>query len=284
MDNLLALMPSVIQQWMENSLKVSFLKTGHAQIQDKAITDWRNLPFAAIAQSAPGTYEIQTQGKASFHTQTGGAFFVKANIPHRIVHHGNQFMKAKWIHVQFTVFESVDVLGFFEVPLILSPKQTQPVARVIGQLLSLRDQPNEFSTFAKRKELAFHVLGLICGFSTLKRDSFQMIGELERLKDVLAFLNQNYAKPIKVSDLAKLAHLSTQRFHAIFQGTMKKSPMEYVKMLRLNEARHKLARSNQSIAQIADSIGYPDQFHFSRTFKAAFKMSPSEYRKEHLDL
>jgi AraC-like DNA-binding protein len=280
-------MNHIIQQLIETSLKVTFLKTGKAEIADKAVTEWRNLPFGAIAQSSTGTYEIQPSGKSSSHTQSGGAFFITANVPHRIVHHGHKSMKAKWIHVQFTVFESVDVFGFYEIPLILSPKQTQPIASAIDKLLSLQGKQNDaydFKTFASRKELAFRVLEIVCSFSTLKHDSLQMMAELERLKDVLTFLNQNYSKPINVSDLAKVAHLSTQRFHAVFQSTMKKAPMEYVKMLRLNEARHQLARSSKSIAQIADSIGYPDQFHFSRIFKTTFNMSPSEYRKEHLDL
>lgn len=199
-------------------------------------------------------------------------------------------MKAKWIHVQYTIFESVDVLGFYEIPLILSPKTTQPIADGIDELLALQNagrdesRPYDFSVFAKRKKLAFRVLEIICSFSKLKQDSFQMMGELERLKDVLSFLNQNFSKQIKVSDLARVAHLSTQRFHAVFQTTMKKAPMEYVKMLRLNEARHQLARTDKSIAQIGDSIGYPDQFHFSRIFRATFNMSPSEYRKQNLDL
>jgi AraC-like DNA-binding protein len=277
-------MSPIIQQLMENSLKVTFLKPGQAQIADKAVTDWRNLPFAAIAQSITGSYEIQPQGKASSHTQSGGAFIVTANIPHRITHHGKKTMKAKWIHVQYTIFESVDVLGFYDIPLILSPKQTHPIADAINELLTLQTQPAEFPTFAKRKELAFRVLETICSFSKSRQESFQMMGELERLKDVLAFLNQHYSAPIQVSDLAKVAHLSTQRFHAIFQSTMKKSPMEYVKMLRLNDARHQLARTDKSIAQVADSVGYPDQFHFSRIFRATFNVSPSEYRKQTVDL
>ena len=50
----------------------------------------------------------------------------------------------------------------------------------------------------------------------------------------------------------------------------------------MNKASEMLKQSQMPIAEIASSVGYENQLHFSRAFKNTFGVSPTAYRNAHL--
>ena len=56
-------------------------------------------------------------------------------------------------------------------------------------------------------------------------------------------------------------------------------PKQYLDRLRVRKASTMLRNSRQSIKEIAASLGYKEQFHFSRRFKYITGFSPQDYRK-----
>ena len=75
-----------------------------------------------------------------------------------------------------------------------------------------------------------------------------------------------------------MAELSKQRFISLFKEQVGKSPMVYIKDLKLTTAARKLLVSNTSINEIAYNIGYKDPNYFIREFKEAFGCTPRQYR------
>lgn len=75
-----------------------------------------------------------------------------------------------------------------------------------------------------------------------------------------------------------MAELSKQRFSSLFKEQVEKSPMVYIKDLKLTTAARKLLVSNTSINEIAYNIGYKDPNYFIREFKEAFGCTPRQYR------
>ena len=80
--------------------------------------------------------------------------------------------------------------------------------------------------------------------------------------------------------LADMAQLSKQRFSSLFKAQVGKSPMCYIKDLKLTTAARKLLVSNAPVNEIAYSVGYEDPNYFIRQFKAAFGYTPKQYRHE----
>lgn len=80
--------------------------------------------------------------------------------------------------------------------------------------------------------------------------------------------------------LAAMAELSKQRFGYLFKKQLGKSPMEYVRELRLSTAARKLLVSNANVSDIAYEVGYADPNYFIREFKHAFGYTPNQFRKE----
>lgn len=97
---------------------------------------------------------------------------------------------------------------------------------------------------------------------------------------VIEFINTHYTqKDLTSETLEKEFNLSRT---ALFNQIKKLTDMsfnEYVTGLRINHAI-RLLKEDKTIGEIADCIGYSDQYYFSRIFKKKTGLSPSEYREQ----
>ena len=82
-----------------------------------------------------------------------------------------------------------------------------------------------------------------------------------------------------VARLAECAVMSQSHFHKQFRQRIGMTPMEWVRLQRVNAAKYALATTRRSIAEIGRSCGYPDAYHFSREFARTAGMPPSRFRK-----
>ncbi len=101
----------------------------------------------------------------------------------------------------------------------------------------------------------------------------------ERLNRVLAYIQDNIDKPIKLEALAALAHFSQFHFHRIFSAHVGEPLYDHVRRLRLEKAAQKLHYSRGPITDIALSAGYETPAAFTRAFKKHFGRNPTEYKK-----
>lgn len=93
------------------------------------------------------------------------------------------------------------------------------------------------------------------------------------------YIQNNYDKPLTVSDLAKLVNLNRSYLYKLFKQHLDTSPQQYLKRVRLTKSVDLLMATDYSVKQIASAVGYPDAFGFSKLFHAYYHCSPSEYRK-----
>ncbi len=90
--------------------------------------------------------------------------------------------------------------------------------------------------------------------------------------------------PPKLADLAKHYAVSPQKIHAICKVATGISPMKRLNTVRLSHARGLLLTSELSISEIAWQTGYPRVQDLSRACKQFFGLTPSEMRRQHLEL
>jgi AraC-like DNA-binding protein len=91
-------------------------------------------------------------------------------------------------------------------------------------------------------------------------------------------LENDPAAPIELSDLARAAFVSPEHLCRVFRASTGRSPLETVRLARLDRAALLLARSNFSVGEVARLCGFASPFHFSRVFKAAYGISPQALR------
>lgn len=124
------------------------------------------------------------------------------------------------------------------------------------------------------KELLFHVLlgeqgDQLRAFAFRDRHNF-------RIAEVIGFIQKNYATSLEVEDLAQLANMSHSSFHQYFKAVTNVTPIQYIKTMRLHEARRKMLHDNQSASDAAFQVGYASASQFSREYRRLFGVAPSQ--------
>jgi AraC-like DNA-binding protein len=86
--------------------------------------------------------------------------------------------------------------------------------------------------------------------------------------------------PIRVADLAALAGMSESHFSRQFKASVGTSPIDWLRRERINQAKRRLAESDDAVKEIARQAGYTDQFFFSKDFKRMTGLTPSQFRDQ----
>lgn len=92
------------------------------------------------------------------------------------------------------------------------------------------------------------------------------------------WIEANYLRIHTLQDISRATHVDEAYLCRLFQRYHHQSPHEFVTRLRMNKAVELLNNPSLLVKQVAAEVGYVDPFHFSRTFKKAFGVSPKELR------
>jgi AraC-like DNA-binding protein/quercetin dioxygenase-like cupin family protein len=105
------------------------------------------------------------------------------------------------------------------------------------------------------------------------------LADLSRLAPVFRVIQDRYGERLTLGQLAELVHLDPAYFSTLFKRVTGLAPLQYVARYRLQQVRHLLLSTDQSIRDIAIATGFRDPFYLSRVFRRVQGMTPSEYRK-----
>ncbi|MFN7943929.1 MAG: AraC family transcriptional regulator [Blastocatellia bacterium] len=90
----------------------------------------------------------------------------------------------------------------------------------------------------------------------------------------MAWIRQNFTRAVRVDDLAASANMSPSTFRQHFRAITGMSPLQYQKLLRLQEARQLMLNQNMDAGQAASLIGYESASQFSREYRRVFGAPP----------
>lgn len=93
------------------------------------------------------------------------------------------------------------------------------------------------------------------------------------------WIRGNLHKDLTLEVLAERVNLSPRHFARKFKATFGVTPADFVEELRLDEARWLLVNAEDSISDLADSVGYASDDTFRRAFERRFSVPPAEYRR-----
>src|SRR5208282_5113853 len=100
-----------------------------------------------------------------------------------------------------------------------------------------------------------------------------------RMLRVLVHIQKHLDDPLALEELARLACFSPCHFHRVFKGMVGESVKEHIRRLRLERAASHLKLSAAPVTHIAFDAGYESHEGFTRSFRAAFGLSPSQFRR-----
>ena len=106
---------------------------------------------------------------------------------------------------------------------------------------------------------------------------------LLRFARVVSHIQKNLHEPLRLPPLAKLAHLSVRQFQREFQRVYNTTPVRFISQMRLREACERLKHPDSEVTSVAVDLGYSSVSFFSKQFKLATGLAPSEYRRRRLE-
>ncbi|MBB5017711.1 AraC-like DNA-binding protein [Chitinivorax tropicus] len=124
------------------------------------------------------------------------------------------------------------------------------------------------------RELVYRVLTGEQGGSL--RAALSQGGHFNRIAKALRQIHAQYEQTLNVAALAEAANMSVPAFHAHFKAVTSTSPIQYIKAIRLHQARLMMIRNGTTAAAASVKVGYESASQFSREFKRLFGRSPTE--------
>ncbi|HEU5350410.1 MAG TPA: AraC family transcriptional regulator [Terracidiphilus sp.] len=95
-----------------------------------------------------------------------------------------------------------------------------------------------------------------------------------RTAKAVSWLRMNYARPLRVEELAEMARMGVSTLHHHFRALTAMSPLQYQKQLRLHVARERMLNDGMDAASAAFEVGYESASQFNREYRRFFGQPP----------
>lgn len=103
--------------------------------------------------------------------------------------------------------------------------------------------------------------------------------ERDPVSCAMHFIQQKYAEPISLDDVAAHANMSRYHFSRLFKKACGYPPHEYLILTRLNRAKHLLKTTDLPVKAIARKVGYQNESSFTNAFTDRVGIPPTLFRK-----
>ncbi|MDR9853474.1 helix-turn-helix domain-containing protein [Paenibacillus sp. VCA1] len=105
--------------------------------------------------------------------------------------------------------------------------------------------------------------------------------DLERLRRIMQYVDENYMNKIHLNQMAEQEHLSFYYFSHFFKSKIGISFQKYLTLVRLEKAEIELRETQKNMIDIAADCGFANVKLFNKNFKEKMGVTPSEYRQKH---
>ena len=266
--------PDGLDAWL-GTLQVAVLYAAYTQ-QDDARCYWVQNGFnrAILFHGAGNRYRF---GEQWIRPAAGDLLLIPANT--RVLVELAEGHTERFVAFSLGVAPGGDLMNLLEHPRLLIPAADCGDAPAqIDRLVRAYQSPSlsaRLGGVATVLELAQHWLGDLDGDWLARRK-----GQFDRLEPALRLIEQDFAQPLVLEDLAATTGLSAKYFCNHFSDVMGIGPVAYLAQRRLEYAAWLLLADDSRIREIAAAVGYADPYHFSRAFKRHHGRSPRAWRQQ----
>lgn len=101
----------------------------------------------------------------------------------------------------------------------------------------------------------------------------------DRIRDILSYIEKNYASKMTLDDIAENIHLCKSECSRIFKKYMNLSLFEFILQYRIEKSIDYLTNTKCTITEIAENVGFNDSNYFTKVFRTLKGCSPSKFRQ-----
>ena len=183
--------------------------------------------------------------------------------------------------IQVTYGEGLGLFDHLDKAIVLDFNDS-PLMRITFEALVNEYQQSGAASHAMMTALMNQCLILVLRrVSDHSQGSLPWLSALEdpQLAAVIDAMLQHPEHHQTVESLASIAHMSRSAFARRFAECFNRSPMDYLRDVRLRRAAQLLRRNDLSVEEVATKVGFSSRSHFSRTFHDHFGTSPVAFRE-----
>ncbi|MBT2679981.1 response regulator [Bacillus sp. ISL-35] len=147
---------------------------------------------------------------------------------------------------------------------------------VTFELLNKIDDIYNFDNFHEY----FHALeGLLMRIHEYNKQMRSVYSEQKYMDRAIAYIRENYHKDLNLAVVANYISLNYSYFSHMFKEYIGQNFVDYLKMVRVENAKKLLKETDFKILEISEMVGYKNPKQFARVFREAEGISPKEFRE-----
>jgi AraC family transcriptional regulator len=168
---------------------------------------------------------------------------------------------------------------FANVPLMRDPV-VEHIAAIFRAELNLAPHPaQDILIESMAVALCVHMLRRYSNAAGIEDRSTASV-DVAAVGRAIAYIEDNPDRAISLRELAGAAGLSRFHFSRVFKRQLGLSPARYVERARIEQAKALIVNARMSLAAIAQAVGFADQSHFARRFRANEGRAPGAFARE----
>lgn len=159
-------------------------------------------------------------------------------------------------------------------PAMATGEATTEFLSACCRLLDLLDTPRDipFLSGLIHREIVYRILS---GPEGTRLRAIATLGDQShRTAKAISWIKANYAKPLRLEDLAQITGMGQSTLHHHFRALTSMSPLQYQKQLRLQAARGRMLIDGLDAASAAFEVGYESPSQFNREYSRLFGQPP----------
>ena len=252
-----------------------------------------NLPFWTYPRHEhAGEYEIgvilRGQGhleinEQSLPIQENSITIVPPDTPHRFVMDGNS--SVQYYTLRFHSAGEGELLRFFETlgcAVTSGEKCASYIHSSFHMLLSIH-RANGGYVDEVFQSVFLSLLQLMRTLFDKESTSLQLASQYF-MSQVREYIQRNQREKITLESLSKQFNISASHLSRVFKKAYDMSPIDYLIYCRITYATEYLLKSERSVAEIAQLVGYDNPTHFTNMFVKRIGCTPTEYREKNLNI
>lgn len=218
--------------------------------------------------------------KKSYPVQEGMLFYLRPDILHSI--ESDSLDPASFLTVHFdyahvtfqdnvwVIKRATEMLPLQSVHELTDYYQVEEIFKKLVDSWDAKLPGYEFMTRTLFQQL------LIAIYQNLRKQTQNYATSL-KIEKIIGYMQQKITGRVTLNELSELVQLSTTYLSRTFKETTGYSIVEFFNKLKIEKSKELMHEGHKKIKEIAHSLGFSDQFYFSRIFKRLEGISPSEY-------
>lgn len=263
----------------------------HIQAYDQGTFLWHWHPEIELTRIMSGEMEYQIND-TTYHLCAGDGIFGNSNSLHtgRRIHNRECTYLSITFHPRFLYGYENSILqskymdfitsndSFASLPFTSTIDWQKEILETMNEIYQLSLKPTEDFEFAVHMKLLSIWQKLYFHFSKQPEKEKKSLLHIQRLREILKFVHENYADEISLDVIAASVSLSKSECCRFFKKHMNMTIFDYILYYKIQRSLPLLWK-DQSITDVALSVGFTSASYYTQIFKRYMKCTPLQYRK-----